>query len=676
MADFHTVLKRAVAALPDQSGPNRRAVYDKARKALLKQLQGLDPPLPAQEVTQQRLSLEDAIRKVEAEIARAQRGQTGDAPAAGSAPPARPTAPPPPRPRAPTTTQAPPPPPPSPAAEDEAPEPEADETPPAPRVSRPTFPSAPRAPSSGAGPSLRSPAAPRPAAPQRPAQEDADGPDTPAGGSPSPASGEAPARRREPTLRRPAAPAAPTPSAANPAPLEPEEGGEVTDGPRATPQAPDPAGPFRRVSSRDVPQYRDEDDLSEEEIEAAAAEAESPEIQRVPSTADRRGWLRRRGSRKDAADEPEMAEAEPADAYDAREEDDYPDDGYADDGYVDADDYADEDYDDYYEEEDDRSRKRSFRWLVAPLVILLILAIGAFALYSQRDAIMAMMSPSGDQTETASTPAATPDPESDKISDRLNGAAGEESDSEVVAPDARSVRTTRVVTPRNPDGSASQPASQNGQTPLPGTAPETASPAEGTAPAAGQADRPDGLERPSGDFEAVLYEEGNSSQGGNALRGSIDWEFVEESIGGQPPEPVVRAKLAIPGRDMITTLLFRKNDDQALPASHLIEVSFELPSDFPGEAIANVPGLIMKTSEQAQGNALMGASAKVSDNLFWIALSATPEDEENNLRLLRDRSWIDIPLLYENGGRAILTFNKGPDGTEAINQALDAWDAQ
>ena len=124
---------------------------------------------------------------------------------------------------------------------------------------------------------------------------------------------------------------------------------------------------------------------------------------------------------------------------------------------------------------------------------------------------------------------------------------------------------------------------------------------------------------------------------------------------------------------MTVTLLFRKNGDSALPASHLVEVEFELPSDFPGGSIANVPGLIMKQTEAAQGNALLGASAKVSDNLFWIALSATEADQKQNLELLKTRSWIDIPLLYTNGGRAILTLNKGPEGTKAIDDALAAW---
>lgn len=651
MADFHTVLKRAIAALPDQSGPNRRAVYDKARKALLKQLQGIDPPLPAQEVTQQRLALEDAIRKVEAEIARAARGQTTAPEAPASAPSPRPAAP-----RAP-------------AAETGA----TPDRPAAPRApARPTFPSAPR-PAGGEVPPTRGPAAPRAAGPaQRPVTppQRPGGPARPAGGASSdaappqptrPAAGGEPSqRRREPGFRRPATPTE----------------GEGIDWPeskaadRAVP-SPGPAipDPHHRTPPLDAaPAVPDDDELSEEEIEAAAAEAEVPEVRRVPVSADRRGWLRRRGARDEAEDElpeaeEELADEELEDAYDDEEPE------YGEDEYVDADeDYDEGDYDETYYEEEEQGRRRSFRWLIAPVVILVILAAGAFALYSQRDTIMAMLSsPSSDSGQTTSQPAPT-SAESDKISDRLNGASGQGDDASVVAPDARSVRTTRVVSPRGDTPAASE----SGEALLPGTTPEAGEASDTPAPAETASPAPVG-----GGFDAVLYEEGASpAQGGNALRGSVSWEFVEESIGGQPPEPVVRVKLSVPARDMETTLLFRKNDDSALPASHLIEVSFTLPPDFPGGGIANVPGLIMKQTESAQGNALLGASAKVSDNLFWIALSASPSDEESNLLLLKDRSWIDIPLLYESGGRAILTLNKGPDGTKAVNEALAAWGDQ
>ena len=45
----------------------RRAVYDKARNALIGQLKAIDPPLPTAEISRQRLELEEAIRRVERE---------------------------------------------------------------------------------------------------------------------------------------------------------------------------------------------------------------------------------------------------------------------------------------------------------------------------------------------------------------------------------------------------------------------------------------------------------------------------------------------------------------------------------------------------------------------------------------------------------------------------------
>ncbi|WP_453960220.1 hypothetical protein [Amorphus suaedae] len=636
--------------MPDKSGPNRRAVYDKARKALLKQLQSLDPPLPAQEVTQQRLALEDAIRKLEAEIARAGRTQTPGAPISSNTPAAARTAAPaaPPRPTPPA-----PPAPPAPQAADARPE--------APRATpqRPNFPTAPRA-GAEERPAQRPVATPRAPTnvPPRPGASAATRVPPPEGGEAADAQ-----RRREPSLGRPAPP---IPDVADVDEIDaaPAE----TTPPETTPAR----GAFRRPFGRGdatarapvaPPEAGPQDDLSEEEIEAAAAEAETPAI---APTADRRGWLRRRGG---AAPDPAVDEADEAPrAADAVDDDGYDDEPYEDDGYEGE--YDEEPYEDgtYPPVAAEAGRRRSMRWLIAPLVILLVLVVGGYLVYSQRDAIMAMMSPSGDTTQTSSsTPDTTqPDSESSKISDRI-GSPTDEAAAPIVAPDARTVKTTRVVTPRN--GDAAQEA------PLPGTtpaAPAETTPAQAEAPA--PAVQPQQSTATSGDFDVVLYEEGASAaEGGNAQRGTISWNFAQEAIGGQPPEPVVRATLEIPARDMTVTLLFRKNGDSALPASHLIEVQFELPSDFPGGSIANVPGLIMKQTEAAQGNALLGASAKVSDNLFWIALSATEADQKQNLELLKTRSWIDIPLLYTSGGRAILTLNKGADGTKAIDEALAAW---
>jgi len=71
MADYKELLRKAVEALPENNGGARRAVYEKARAALVGQLRAISPPLPARDITTHRLQLEDCIRQVEQEASEA-----------------------------------------------------------------------------------------------------------------------------------------------------------------------------------------------------------------------------------------------------------------------------------------------------------------------------------------------------------------------------------------------------------------------------------------------------------------------------------------------------------------------------------------------------------------------------------------------------------------------------
>jgi hypothetical protein len=70
MADYHPLIARAVAGLERNTGDARRALYERARTALVAQLRSVTPALSESDVTRERLALEEAIRKVEAESAR------------------------------------------------------------------------------------------------------------------------------------------------------------------------------------------------------------------------------------------------------------------------------------------------------------------------------------------------------------------------------------------------------------------------------------------------------------------------------------------------------------------------------------------------------------------------------------------------------------------------------
>jgi hypothetical protein len=172
----------------------------------------------------------------------------------------------------------------------------------------------------------------------------------------------------------------------------------------------------------------------------------------------------------------------------------------------------------------------------------------------------------------------------------------------------------------------------------------------------------------------VLYEEDPGNPQGKQYVGSAVWRTETVSPGsGLAPELQIRADVTIPERNMTVTWTLRRNTDQALPASHTIEIMFNLPPDFPGGGISNVPGVLMKESEQARGVPLAGLAVKVTNGFFLIGLSAVDADVQRNLQLLKDRPWFDVPVVYNNGGRAILALEKGPSGDRAFADAFAAW---
>src|SRR5438105_1912052 len=102
MADYYPLIARAIAGLdPSAPGESRRALYERARAALIAQLRSVEPPLSESEITRERLSLEEAVRKVESEAAQrarevtrpgggGDRARAGDAFRASTRPAARP----------------------------------------------------------------------------------------------------------------------------------------------------------------------------------------------------------------------------------------------------------------------------------------------------------------------------------------------------------------------------------------------------------------------------------------------------------------------------------------------------------------------------------------------------------------------------------------------------------
>lgn len=171
---------------------------------------------------------------------------------------------------------------------------------------------------------------------------------------------------------------------------------------------------------------------------------------------------------------------------------------------------------------------------------------------------------------------------------------------------------------------------------------------------------------------AVLYEEnpGGGQQFQNFV-GTAVWRTETVTLGaGRAPDLGIRVNIEIPDRKISITMSLRRNADASFPASHTIEVQFNSPGD-PFGGVSDMRGVRAKSSETAQGTPIAAAVEKVKEGFFLLALPNTEEDA--NLAMLRERDWLDIPFVYNNGRRAVLTFQKGTPGERAMNDALAAW---
>ena len=109
---------------------------------------------------------------------------------------------------------------------------------------------------------------------------------------------------------------------------------------------------------------------------------------------------------------------------------------------------------------------------------------------------------------------------------------------------------------------------------------------------------------------------------GKQYVGTVVWRTEQiKGTGNAPGDLAVRADIDIPERKFKMTMSFRRNTDTSLPASHTAELTFILPQNFDGGGVGNVPGILMKSNEQARGTPLAGLAVKVTDGFFLVGLS-------------------------------------------------------
>jgi hypothetical protein len=74
-----------------------------------------------------------------------------------------------------------------------------------------------------------------------------------------------------------------------------------------------------------------------------------------------------------------------------------------------------------------------------------------------------------------------------------------------------------------------------------------------------------------------------------------------------------------------------------------------------------------------QGAPLVGASARVSPNLFLFAMSNSMSDRVYNVGHLTNGRWMDLALIYATGKRAVVTLEKDNAAQKLFTETLVDW---
>jgi hypothetical protein len=175
---------------------------------------------------------------------------------------------------------------------------------------------------------------------------------------------------------------------------------------------------------------------------------------------------------------------------------------------------------------------------------------------------------------------------------------------------------------------------------------------------------------------ALLVEAPDEPSKVKTFPGTVVWRV--DNVSNGPDEPLsmaVRAEIDIPEEKLQVAMTLQKNFDTTLPASHTMKLIFAVPQDSPVGNIKQISVLQMRREDNPTGESLKGITVPITENSFLVGL-ARGHDEASNLNLLRSREWLDVPMVLANGHIAKLTFEKGPSGQRALDDAIASWQAR
>ena len=174
-------------------------------------------------------------------------------------------------------------------------------------------------------------------------------------------------------------------------------------------------------------------------------------------------------------------------------------------------------------------------------------------------------------------------------------------------------------------------------------------------------------------YRAALLIQAPSEPGGvKTYVGAVIWR--RDSVNSGPNQqltPVIRADIDVPDAGLKASMTIEKNDDATLSASHTITIRFDpAANSIVGKIRAiNVPE--MRRDDAPRGAPLQGMEVDVAPNLFLVGLDSASATQ--NVEMIRNMAWFDVPMSLADGRIAKVTFEKGAVGTQIIADVFDAW---
>lgn len=314
-------------------------------------------------------------------------------------------------------------------------------------------------------------------------------------------------------------------------------------------------------------------------------------------------------------------------------------------------------------------RKSSRTPVIVGLVVVAIVILGGGGLYWKRDDIASYLGaqkPILDLVQRSSS-----EKPFVKSQDRLT--ADDNGQKAAQNPGVKVV-TTQPITPGGdqPPAATNTPPqqAQPAPTPQPQSQPQ---PSTATAQAPAPLPTPDTL--PIAQKATLLEEPADSNSPPVQTEGKVIWSLQKTPSPqtGKPEIVHLQGRIDIPSRGLSLQMTIDQNTDGNLPASHIIKLEFKTPPDFDNRNVADVKGVILKQSQDTRGDQLLGATAKITSNIFWIALDSASASQTRNIQLIKERGWISIAFVYGTNKRAMLTLEKAGAGDRVFNDALTAW---